>query len=239
MPSQPPLHVTIGDIWIDVSVREGHDIAADVTEHPVEAGANVADHIRPQPATITIEGMVTNHPIQLPGGAHHEGAKVSAAPIEIQGEKSLGRAGLIPGADQANAILGVVKIDLRSRRTFSATPLHFTRPFDRVTAVHKALLNLFETRQLVTVVTALTTYQNVALTNLHVERSGPGGRHRLEFQATGRVLRVVNSQTVELPAPVSPRALPKLSAGAQATTPITTSPPIDARSLLAKIVGIP
>ena len=30
-------HVEIGDIWIDVSVREGHALTADVTEHPVEA----------------------------------------------------------------------------------------------------------------------------------------------------------------------------------------------------------
>jgi Dit-like tail protein len=238
MPTQPPLHVEIGDIWLDVSVREGHDIMADVTEHPVESGANIADHIRPQPATITIEGMVTNHPIQLPA-SHVEGARVNAAPIEIQGEMTLGTAGLIPGADQVNAILGAVKIDLRSKRTFSATPLHFTKPFDRVTAVHKALLHIIEARQLVTVVTALTTYQNVALVSLHVERSAKTGRDCLEFQASGRVLRIVNSQTVALPAPVKVRALPKVSAGAQATTPITTTPAIDARSLLSKIVGVP
>ena len=217
----PPLHVTIGDIWIDVSVREGHDLSAEVTEHPVESGASVADHIRPLPPIIEIEGMVTNHPIELPG-SHVEGARVNPAPLEIEGERSLGFAGVIPGADQANAILGVINLDLRSRRTFSATPLRFTTPFNRVEGVYQALREIVTSRTLVTVVTRLQVYDSVALTNLRTDRTGALGRDVLEFHATGRVLRVVNSQQVKLPRPVSPRGLPTKSAGNQATVAVTT-----------------
>ena len=173
-------HVEIGDIWIDVSVREGHALTAEVTEHPVESGAAVADHIRRMPDTIDIDGIVTNHPIEVPQ-SHIGTSRQNPSPIEIEGEPTLGTLGLVPGAHQAAALLGALKLDVRTKRVFSASVLHFTEPFDRVTAVHAALVSIFERRALVTVVTGLMTYENVALTALHIERTAEAGQGRLNF----------------------------------------------------------
>ena len=63
--------------WIDASGAEvvlaldgtktqGYEQVAEVTEHPVESGAPVTDHIRPQNPTTMIEGVVTNAPIAVP-----------------------------------------------------------------------------------------------------------------------------------------------------------------------------
>lgn len=57
----------IGAIELDASLTESHDAEVDVTEHPVERGVDVADHIRPKPETVTIEGLVSNRPIGLGG----------------------------------------------------------------------------------------------------------------------------------------------------------------------------
>jgi len=234
-------HVEIGDIWIDVSVREGHALTAEVTEHPVETGADVADHIRPMPATIDIDGVVTNHPIELPK-SHAGTSRINPSPIEIEGEPSLGAIGLVPGAHQAAALLGALKLDVRSKRVFSASVLHFTEPFDRVSAVHAALVSIFERRALVTVVTGLMTYQNVALTGLHIERTSEAGQGRLNFSASGRVLRIVSSQTAKLPDPVDARAKPRKSRGKQPTQPVSPPPAglvapgdVDKQSLISKI----
>ena len=237
-------HVEIGDIWIDVSVREGHALTAEVTEHPVETGADVADHIRPMPATIDIEGAVTNHPIELPK-SHAGTTRVNPSPIEIEGEPSLGAIGLVPGAHQAAALLGALKLDVRSKRVFSASVLHFTEPFDRVSAVHAALVSIFERRALVTVVTGLMTYKNVALTALHIERTSEAGQGRLNFTASGRVLRIVSSQAADPPDPVDARAKPKKSRGKQPTQPVSPPPAslvapgdTDKQSLLSKLGSI-
>jgi hypothetical protein len=48
---------------IDASVVEEHSFDADVTEHPVESGANIADHVRSKPARVTIDGVVSDTPI--------------------------------------------------------------------------------------------------------------------------------------------------------------------------------
>lgn len=50
-------------IDFDATITETHSQAATATEHPVEVGANVSDHVRAQLAKISLEGFVTNTPI--------------------------------------------------------------------------------------------------------------------------------------------------------------------------------
>ena len=53
----------IGSIELDVSIAESHASANEVTDHPVEEGTNVVDHIRPKPDILKIEGLVSNTPL--------------------------------------------------------------------------------------------------------------------------------------------------------------------------------
>lgn len=53
----------IDDLDLDCSLSERHAGDVEVTDHPVEQGANIADHARAKPEVITIEGMVTNSPL--------------------------------------------------------------------------------------------------------------------------------------------------------------------------------
>ncbi len=53
----------VGVINFDASLREGHGRTAEVTEHPVEAGANISDHIRKLPDTLDIEAVISDHPL--------------------------------------------------------------------------------------------------------------------------------------------------------------------------------
>jgi hypothetical protein len=142
-----PRHVEIGDIWIDVSVEESHEAEAEVSEHPVEIGANIADHIRPLPRVITIEGIVTNHPLELPqshaGSATIDGSalsievapdqlpRVEPSTIQIEGEPSVGLLGVVPGVDQGVAVLGALQINVTSRVQLAAEQYN-TNPFSKV-----------------------------------------------------------------------------------------------------------
>jgi hypothetical protein len=53
----------IGNLILDGTLSETHNRSADVTEHEVETGANVADHVRLKPATLQLDGIMTNTPI--------------------------------------------------------------------------------------------------------------------------------------------------------------------------------
>lgn len=60
-----PRQAQIGLVILDASVNEQHTKTNQITEHPVEVGANIADHIRREPERITIRGIVSNHPLVL------------------------------------------------------------------------------------------------------------------------------------------------------------------------------
>lgn len=115
-------NLTIGTIWIDVSLSETHQLSAEVTEHPVEDGSAISDNIRPAPRVIQLEGLVTNHPIEMPlshaGGvlasedaglidvATSPGRRIPPMSREILGEP--GDLSPIPFGGQAQAIAGAL-----------------------------------------------------------------------------------------------------------------------------------
>ena len=53
----------IGDLALDCTVTETHTATSTVTEHPVESGSNITDHIRPDPVQLSITGIVSDTPI--------------------------------------------------------------------------------------------------------------------------------------------------------------------------------
>lgn len=242
MPSAPPQHALIGDVWLDVSVRETHAITAEVSDHPVEDGAAVSDHVRPQPRSIEIEGLITNTPIEEPQ-SHAESARLvhrypyieAATPSprrippatgEILAEPALGGLEALPGAGQALAVAGLLRIrapqrryaaeqyhtDPQARTRYSLGARSFSVEFDRVRSAYSALTLIVEQSILITVYTALERYTDVALTALNFERSAQIGRGALRFTAQGRVLRFVDSEEVSVP----PLAHAKKSVGKQA-----------------------
>jgi hypothetical protein len=55
--------ILIDDFELDASLVETHTFDSEVTEHPVETGSDVADHIRVMPDVVVIEGIVSDSPI--------------------------------------------------------------------------------------------------------------------------------------------------------------------------------
>jgi len=58
-----PAQLGVGFVQLDCSVNEIHTDSAEITEHPVEDGSTMTDHIRKLPTRLEIEGIVTNTPI--------------------------------------------------------------------------------------------------------------------------------------------------------------------------------
>ena len=59
---------SIGDVTgrvfaFDALLSANHGDSAEVTDHPVENGANFSDHIQIKPAQVRLSGRVTNTPI--------------------------------------------------------------------------------------------------------------------------------------------------------------------------------
>ena len=79
-----------GAIEFDASVTETHDAENEITQFPVESGADITDHIRPQPERITINGVVTNTPIVFLGGIASDPARAEDAYAKVKSMRDNG-----------------------------------------------------------------------------------------------------------------------------------------------------
>lgn len=84
----PAVNVTAGALEIDATSILGFEETAEITEHPVETGTAVADHIRPLNGTISLEGVITNSPIILPA-TQMNGVTLAPAAVPLPGGGSV------------------------------------------------------------------------------------------------------------------------------------------------------
>ena len=80
--------VTAGALELDATSLLGFEDTAEVTEHPVETGAAVADHIRPLNGTLSLEGVITNTPLILPS-TQMNGVTLSSGTVSLPGGGSV------------------------------------------------------------------------------------------------------------------------------------------------------
>jgi len=58
-----PTRAKIGTVTMDCSVSETHLDEVEITDHPVEVGSDISDHIRKRPVSLELNGIVTNTPV--------------------------------------------------------------------------------------------------------------------------------------------------------------------------------
>lgn len=63
--SRKSKRVQIDSIVLDATLSEVHSGAAQVTEHPVEGGVDISDHVIQRPDELDITGVVSNTPIEI------------------------------------------------------------------------------------------------------------------------------------------------------------------------------
>lgn len=127
-------------IDFDVVEKEGYEGTAETTEHAVESGVVVSDHLKRNPDTISLEAFVTNAPVVVPR-SHMDGAtgRVQPTTLTVNG------------------------------KPLKASVLTFSGPFDRVRAVDEALRALLGTSVLRYTGT-LRTVEDLVLTRYRVDR---------------------------------------------------------------------
>lgn len=194
-------------VQFDLTLSEGHEATADVTEHPVETGSNVADHVRPNPRTLNLELYVTNTPVSDLGRGSSEKQELDVPVWEPPLEFTPGSVyrklrGLIP---------------LGQPRTITIRALTFPEVFDRVKEIHTTLLALWEKGVDMSIVTSLGTYETMVLTSVGVPRTEMGGA---TFSLATKQIRTVTTATVSAPQPKEKRGAPNQAKGGQSTKPV-------------------
>jgi len=189
---RPPKGTKIKDFIIDATLSENHTRTAQVTNNPVEKGADVTDHIQVSPIELTINVIVSESPLDV--GSSVKGVGVATA-------------GAIAGSAAqiaAGAVLGL--LNAGNNRVVDAYDL-FTR--------------MIESRIPFTVVTGLKEYESMVITSLSIDRDNTTGR-ALNFTMNLKQIRLVESAVVVIPkTPPAVNAAKRSNVGQQAKKELT------------------
>lgn len=155
---------------IDVTPSQGYEVTSEVTEHPVEDGSAIADNVKPNNPSYTLEGLISNAPVIVPT-------------TQMQG---------------ATRSLQVVTFTVGGREV-QASVRKWSAGFDRVRECDALLENLVLSRQIVRLTTGLRQVENLIVTRYKVDRTSETGDAlpvTLEFKR----LRLASVQRVTVPA---------------------------------------
>lgn len=70
-------------VELDVSTSEVQTLTATVTDHPVEEGSNIADHIRDDPDELQIDGVITNTPLEYMASLRNSGSRAENGWLDL------------------------------------------------------------------------------------------------------------------------------------------------------------
>jgi len=186
----------IGTLQLDATIQETHDYTNSVTAYPVEEGFDITDNINVLPETLVMEGFVTNSPIATARNNSAEYSKVlDDGSIQVNSSAIEGFA-----TNVENAFSELLRLSGRDTRGNRFDP------------------------ELVTVITGLRVYQNMAIRNLNIPRNAATGQ-ALRFNCDLIRVRQVDAETIELP-----NTSDDIKDSAQSTVAkdkVKTSPPTD------------
>lgn len=177
----------VDSIQFDLLVSEDHSLEASVTEHPIENGATVNDHIRSLPRKGSLTGLVTNYPLK---GA----PKLPEWFMEKLGSMSKNY------LDTLGAQYGFRRETGPTAADFEALP----RPENRAMNTWTLFKDLMAAKTPVSIITSLEEkYKDVVVTKVSTSRSSSTG-DALEFRVDFQEVQFVTLTEVALTSTTSP-----------------------------------
>jgi hypothetical protein len=220
---------SLGQLHFDAVLTEDHERTTEVTEHPVEQGTAIVDHVRPLAHRVRLTVFVSNTPVYSREGIQD----AQVADVEAGGQHTLlagGLSGLLDRGLQAVGLQDKFPIQI------GVNVMAFDQDFDFVKDAFDVMTELRDTATLLQVATPRQLYVNMILKTINMHRdpgTGTSANFELEFQQ----IRVVDSNIVDAPLPSVPRATPVTDTGKKDTKK-APKPMVSVTIELAKKMGV-
>lgn len=128
----------IGTLVIEATISENHEATCTVTDQPIETGARISDHIILDPERVTIEGFVSDTPINATTGFNSQATFDQLYALRAARELLVVVTGYKVYTDMAITRISVP----RTSRTGQA--INFTVELKKINRVGSLTIQLFE-----------------------------------------------------------------------------------------------
>lgn len=223
-------------IYFDCVVTEQVTRDAEITEFPVEVGANISDHYRVKLNDVRLEVFVSQEPLNPlihPEGGGFWGAQTLVTPPYPSGSLVAGiaKAVLNPVGSVTSLVGNAISGLFETKPVIASPVLQWASPFDSLQALLTALDAIRSAAGLVDIYTKSAVYTGFVIGQVVTNRdkeTGTGTKVSLEFK---RIV-TVSTQQVAAPTPVQPKDAPPVAKGAQ-----TPQDPGQMQSLASSLLG--
>ena len=196
-------------IPIDCITDEAFDIPAEITNHPVENNADISDHAILRPKTLTLEGIISESPLNL--AQVLQGAVQGAA--GALGQASLGTAGSVftnvAGGFAGRSVAGLLTETNQNSGT-------------RVGDAINELIAARDSRAPIIIQTGLRIYPGndsvYMIKNISIKRNKSTGQSIMVSMAFQEVIKV-KSKTIKIAYPKTPQATQNQKQGLKKAVP--------------------
>lgn len=183
----------------DAVADENHSSSVRISQHPVEDGSNIADNAYVEPLKLTIQGVRTNHPIELLSWDNLANLSTAFAtgglgnnllyPKDFRNSES--PATLIPAQAGVVGQLGLAYLTSGVvTQTSGGQP---TVPENRAERAYQVLFQRQLARNPISIATGLRIYSNMMITEIQTKRNAQNA-HSWVASVTFEEIRVVKTQ---------------------------------------------
>lgn len=213
----------------DADLQETHEGTNLITEHPVEEGADISDHVRPQLKRFTVEGVVSDTPLLSNPDVVNQ---TSFTGIELQIPEQPFKFGV---SNLVNAGIGAL-----SDAVFPPKPPRVNMlTFDDFKSRKRAAFDLLEDARLnareLRVITSMTEYDRMVIEQVLVTRTPDSGTGA-NFMVTVKEIEKVSSDIAVAPEPAELSGAQKKAGGSKNAKEDESKIADLKKSLLAQIV---
>lgn len=187
----------VGGLLLDAATSETISLSSDVTDHEVEEGSPISDHIRHRPDTLTVAGLIGDASLAiLPSAADLLSGAISGLASVIQGGTWKDNTLSNPfGSSMSSTDVDGARQALKSaKRLPSAGRSRLLQAVATLYAARDAKLP-------VSVVTGLGFYENYYITAIEFNRDNTDTGGMLKVSVSLRTVRIVSTQTGTLTYP--------------------------------------
>lgn len=216
----------IGPIVAGITVRERHTDTLEITEHPVEQGAAISDHVYKRPASVVIEVSWSNS-VAKPQSL--VGSLTSALVNRIIGQAVNGITSAASKAIGGSAIGNLAVGKLQSAVSGIGTSLGLQtntgtgKGTSVIQDVYQSLLKLQDSHTLIDIYTGKRVYKNMLIKTITTE-SDVLSENALPVTLECVQVLIVKTTVVSVSAPASAQAAPEKTAPPQDTGAKQTQP---------------
>ena len=218
-------------VIFDIVETETHTSKSVVTDHPVEIGSDISDHIRNEPDRISIKGIVSNFPILL----GENGSRLSQSPLSLSKAPTRGGPTAttlnIPKPPPALSIAGAISAlsdllfgtppvvaqlspygSVSGNQNVTVQTQTFPATFDNVLDVHNELTAIRVGAVICEVFTSTKAYDNMVIESIEYSKEDAGAG---SFSVDLRRIIQVQSAVVAAPVPLIKAGAPPAPKGSQ------------------------